>query len=77
MVVGPPMTDVRETLRSTFGFEGFRLRPAVTGHDLGAIVDDVVPALQRRGAFRQAYEPGSLRQRLGLSRPVSRYARSA
>ena len=24
MVVGPPMTDVRETLRSTFGFEAFR-----------------------------------------------------
>ncbi|MET0460709.1 MAG: LLM class flavin-dependent oxidoreductase [Ilumatobacteraceae bacterium] len=59
------------------GFEGFRLRPAVTGHDLPAIVDDVVPALQRRGAFRESYEPGSLRQRLGLSRPVSRYARSA
>ncbi|MET0579930.1 MAG: LLM class flavin-dependent oxidoreductase, partial [Ilumatobacteraceae bacterium] len=59
------------------GFDGFRLRPGVIGHDLVRIVDDVVPALQRRGVFREAYEPGSLRLRLGLDRPVSRYAKSA
>ena len=40
MVVGPPMTDVRETLRSTFGFEGFRpgqedaVRAALEGRDV-------------------------------------------
>ena len=40
MVVGPPMTDVRDTLRSTFGFEGFRpgqedaVRAALEGRDV-------------------------------------------
>jgi alkanesulfonate monooxygenase SsuD/methylene tetrahydromethanopterin reductase-like flavin-dependent oxidoreductase (luciferase family) len=59
------------------GVEGFRLRPAVNGRDLGAIVDDLVPRLQRREVFRRTYERETLRARLGLARPVSRYARSA
>lgn len=56
------------------GLSGFRLRPAVITHDLDAIVDGVVPALQHGGVFRRTYEPGLLRERLGLARPVSRYA---
>jgi alkanesulfonate monooxygenase SsuD/methylene tetrahydromethanopterin reductase-like flavin-dependent oxidoreductase (luciferase family) len=56
------------------GLTGFRLRPAVITHDLDAIVDGVVPALQDGGVFRRTYEPGLLRERLGLDRPVSRYA---
>jgi alkanesulfonate monooxygenase SsuD/methylene tetrahydromethanopterin reductase-like flavin-dependent oxidoreductase (luciferase family) len=55
------------------GLAGFRLRPGVTTIDLAAVVDGLVPALQREGAFRTAYEPGTLRQRFGLGRPVSRY----
>jgi alkanesulfonate monooxygenase SsuD/methylene tetrahydromethanopterin reductase-like flavin-dependent oxidoreductase (luciferase family) len=55
------------------GLVGFRLRPGVTTVDLPAIVDGVVPALQGAGAFRTAYEPGTLRQRFGLGRPASRY----
>ena len=47
------------------------------GHDLDAIVDQVVPELQRRGAFRTEYEDGLFRERLGLPRPVSRYATTA
>ena len=35
---------------------------------------EVVPALQAAAAFRTTYDDGSLRQRLGLARPVSRYA---
>jgi alkanesulfonate monooxygenase SsuD/methylene tetrahydromethanopterin reductase-like flavin-dependent oxidoreductase (luciferase family) len=58
------------------GLDGFRLRPGVTTIDLPAIVEGVVPALQREGAFRTAYEPGTLRQRFGLGRPVSRYVGS-
>lgn len=58
------------------GLVGFRVRPAVIGRDLDAIVDGLVPALQRAGAFRRAYEPGLLRERLGLGRPQSRYVRS-
>jgi alkanesulfonate monooxygenase SsuD/methylene tetrahydromethanopterin reductase-like flavin-dependent oxidoreductase (luciferase family) len=56
------------------GLDGFRLRPGVTAVDLPGIVDALVPALQQRGAFRTAYEPGTLRERFGLGRPVSRYA---
>ena len=59
------------------GLDGFRLRPAVIGHDLDAIVDGVVPALQRDGRFRTEYDGGSLRDRLGLPRPPSRYATRA
>lgn len=55
------------------GLSGFRLRPAVIPDDLEAITSGLVPELQRRGAFRTGYEPGTLRGRLGLSRPASRY----
>ncbi|MFD8266984.1 LLM class flavin-dependent oxidoreductase [Streptomyces althioticus] len=56
------------------GLTGFRLRPAVHGHDLPAITRSLVPELQRRGAFRRAYEAGTLRGLLGLPRPANRYA---
>jgi alkanesulfonate monooxygenase SsuD/methylene tetrahydromethanopterin reductase-like flavin-dependent oxidoreductase (luciferase family) len=56
------------------GLTGFRLRPAALPHDLTAIVDGLVPQLQARGLFRREYEPGTLRGRLGLTRPANRYA---
>ncbi|MFE9816036.1 LLM class flavin-dependent oxidoreductase [Streptomyces sp. NPDC005773] len=56
------------------GLTGFRLRPAATGHDLPAITRELVPELQRRGAFRTAYEADTLRGLLGLARPANRYA---
>jgi len=37
-------------------------------------VELVVPELQRRGLFRAEYEGRTLRENLGLKRPVSRYA---
>ncbi|WP_329439713.1 LLM class flavin-dependent oxidoreductase [Streptomyces canus] len=56
------------------GLTGFRLRPAVLGHDLPAITRGLVPELQRRGAFRTAYDADTLRGLLGLGRPANRYA---
>jgi len=56
------------------GLSGFRLRPGAIGHDLEAITFGLVPELQRRGVFREAYEAGTLRGLLGLSRPASHYA---
>ena len=56
------------------GLTGFRLRPGAISHDLDAITAGLVPELQRRGAFRKAYEAGTLRGLLGLRRPASRYA---
>lgn len=56
------------------GLSGFRLRPAAVPHDLEQITRRLVPELQRRGAFRTAYEADTLRGLLGLPRPTNRYA---
>jgi alkanesulfonate monooxygenase SsuD/methylene tetrahydromethanopterin reductase-like flavin-dependent oxidoreductase (luciferase family) len=56
------------------GLSGFRLRPGAIPQDLHAITSRLVPELQRRGAFRNSYEAGTLRGLLGLSRPSNRYA---
>ncbi|MFF8404410.1 LLM class flavin-dependent oxidoreductase [Streptomyces sp. NPDC015684] len=67
------LADVVQELAAE-GLSGFRLRPAVAGHDLPAITQGLVPELQRRGAFRTAYEADTLRGLLGLARPANRYA---
>ncbi|MCQ4045236.1 LLM class flavin-dependent oxidoreductase [Streptantibioticus rubrisoli] len=70
------LADVLQELAAA-GLSGFRLRPAVAGHDLPAITRGLVPELQRRGAFRTAYEADTLRGLLGLPRPANRYAAAA
>lgn len=55
------------------GLDGFRLRPAALPYDLNAIVEQLVPELQRRDAFRTAYASDTLRGNLGLTRPANRY----
>jgi FMN-dependent oxidoreductase (nitrilotriacetate monooxygenase family) len=54
--------------------DGFMLEPAAVPADLTEFVDKVVPVLQKRGLFRNAYEGRTLRENLGLKRPRSRYA---
>lgn len=61
------LADMMVTWRR-FGLDGYRLIPAVLPDDLHRIVDELVPALQRRGAFRVAYGEPTLRSRLGLDR---------
>jgi alkanesulfonate monooxygenase SsuD/methylene tetrahydromethanopterin reductase-like flavin-dependent oxidoreductase (luciferase family) len=56
------------------GLTGFRLRPAALPRDLLHITRGLVPQLQRAQSFRTAYTDTTLRARLGLPRPVSRYA---
>ncbi|MFJ9643761.1 LLM class flavin-dependent oxidoreductase [Streptomyces sp. NPDC101206] len=67
------LADLLQEWQET-GLTGFRLRPGVIAHDLPAITRRLVPELQRRGAFRTAYEASSLRGLLGLERPANRYA---
>ncbi|SHH63776.1 LLM class flavin-dependent oxidoreductase [Streptomyces sp. 3214.6] len=67
------LADLLQELQAT-GLSGFRLRPAVAGHDLPAITRGLVPELQRRDAFRRTYEADTLRGLLGLTRPANRYA---
>ncbi len=40
---------------------------------LDDFVIKVVPELQRRGLFRRSYEGATLREHLGLPRPVNRF----
>jgi FMN-dependent oxidoreductase (nitrilotriacetate monooxygenase family) len=54
------------------GADGFNLMPHFLPGGLEDFVDYVVPELQDRGAFRTEYEPGTLRDNLGLARPPSR-----
>jgi alkanesulfonate monooxygenase SsuD/methylene tetrahydromethanopterin reductase-like flavin-dependent oxidoreductase (luciferase family) len=58
----------------TAGVSGFRLRPGVLPDDLQSITRVLTPELQRRGAFRTAYETHTLRGLLGLGRAANRYA---
>lgn len=57
--------------------DGFNIMPAFMPGGLSAFVDEVVPILQARGLFRRDYTGRSLREHYGLTRPESRYARSA
>ncbi|MEU8222752.1 LLM class flavin-dependent oxidoreductase [Kribbella sp. NPDC048915] len=59
------------------GVDGVQLRPASLELDVPLIADEVLPALRRRGLAGPGDRGGSLRGRLGLRRPVNRYARSA
>lgn len=70
-------TDLADLLLSWHdaGVDGVRLRPAVNAIDLPAIVDELVPLLQRAGRFRTAYrDDETLRDRLGLASAPNRYA---
>jgi alkanesulfonate monooxygenase SsuD/methylene tetrahydromethanopterin reductase-like flavin-dependent oxidoreductase (luciferase family) len=75
---GTPTELVDLLLRwQQLGLDGFRLRPAVNALDLPVIVDEVVPLLQRKGAFRTGYpRRETLRERLGLPIADNRYVRA-
>ncbi|QKJ85240.1 NtaA/DmoA family FMN-dependent monooxygenase [Paramixta manurensis] len=49
--------------------DGFNLMFPLLPGDFTRFTEQVVPLLQQRGVFHQAYPPGTLRDRLGLSLP--------
>lgn len=49
--------------------DGFNIMPDYHPGGLDAIVDLLVPELQRRGLVRTEYEGTTLRENLGLPRP--------
>jgi hypothetical protein len=75
---GTPAELVEQLARwQRLGLDGARLRPAVNATDLPAIVDEVVPLLQRANLFRTQYREGErLRERLGLPVADNRYAKA-
>ncbi|WP_232697448.1 LLM class flavin-dependent oxidoreductase [Brevibacillus daliensis] len=56
------------------GADGFNLMPPLLPEGIDVFVDQVIPILQERGLFRTEYEGTTLREHLGLQRPVNRYA---
>jgi alkanesulfonate monooxygenase len=54
--------------------DGFLIQPSYLPGGLNEFVDLIIPELQSRGLFRTEYEGPTLRDNLGLPRPVSRYA---
>jgi len=77
--IGTP-TDIADAMQELFendACDGFNITPAYLPGGCEDFVEMVVPELQRRGLFRTEYEGTTLRENLGLKRPVSRYAAAA
>ena len=68
------VADVMEEWFTGEGADGFNIMPPIMPGGLDDFVDLVVPELQRRGLYRTRYEGTTLRENLGLKRPVSRHA---
>ncbi|MBD2214662.1 LLM class flavin-dependent oxidoreductase [Nostoc linckia FACHB-104] len=73
--VGTPQTiaDEMEQWLTEEGSDGFNVMFPFLPEGLNDFVDQVVPELQRRGIFRKEYEGKTLRENLGLARPVNRF----
>ncbi|RJK95518.1 LLM class flavin-dependent oxidoreductase [Vallicoccus soli] len=57
--------------------DGFNVMPPALPSGLEEFVDQVVPVLRERGAFRSAYAGTTLREHYGLPRPADRRSRGA
>ncbi|OFJ54459.1 NtaA/DmoA family FMN-dependent monooxygenase [Mycolicibacterium grossiae] len=75
-VVGSPqrVADVLEEWFTTGAADGFMIFPPRVPYNIDRFVDLVVPELQRRGLHRREYTGRTLRDHLGLSRPVNRFS---
>ncbi|MFN0299941.1 MAG: LLM class flavin-dependent oxidoreductase [Burkholderiales bacterium] len=69
------VADAMEEWFSSGACDGFNVLPLTIPQGLEDIVNELLPELRRRGLFRNEYEGATLRENLGLPRPVSRYAR--
>jgi alkanesulfonate monooxygenase SsuD/methylene tetrahydromethanopterin reductase-like flavin-dependent oxidoreductase (luciferase family) len=78
-VVGTP-EQIADAIADWFtkgAADGFNIMPPILPTGLTDFVDQVVPILQRRGLFRTEYEGRTLRENLGLDRPVNRFVARA
>jgi alkanesulfonate monooxygenase len=76
VVIGTP-GDIADALEQWFtagAADGFNILPLTFPRGLEEFVDFVIPELQRRGLFRTEYEGRTLRENLGLPRPLNRWA---
>jgi FMN-dependent oxidoreductase (nitrilotriacetate monooxygenase family) len=74
-IVGTPeqVADVMEQWLLEGAADGFNIMPAHLPVGLSDFTKLVVPELQRRGLFRTEYEGSTLREHLGLARPINQY----
>jgi FMN-dependent oxidoreductase (nitrilotriacetate monooxygenase family) len=78
LVVGAP-EQVADTIEQWFragAADGFNLMPDVFPSGAEIFVDHVVPILRKRGIFRHEYTGTTLREHLGLPKPVSQFSAS-
>jgi alkanesulfonate monooxygenase len=74
-IYGTPQT-IADQLEEWFtggAADGFNIMPPILPSGLTEFVDQIVPELQRRGLFRNEYEGSTLRENLGLKRPVNQH----
>ncbi|SDK05262.1 FMN-dependent oxidoreductase, nitrilotriacetate monooxygenase family [Bradyrhizobium sp. Rc2d] len=75
MVVGTP-DEIADVMVDTFdqhAADGFNVMPAIVPSGLKDFVELVVPELRRRGKYRSGYSGQTLRENLGLRRPLNRF----
>jgi FMN-dependent oxidoreductase (nitrilotriacetate monooxygenase family) len=79
VVVGTPeqVADVMQHWFENGAADAFNIMPPILPTGLTDFVAQVVPVLQKRGLFRTEYEGSTLRENLGLARPVNRFVRSS
>jgi FMN-dependent oxidoreductase (nitrilotriacetate monooxygenase family) len=70
------IADFMEEWFETRAADGFILMFPTLPSSLDDFVRLVLPELRRRGLFREEYEGKTLRENLGLSRPVNRFAKT-
>ena len=75
-LIGTPeeIVDQMEKWFENEAFDGFNVMPPCLPADLIEFVDLVIPELQRRDLFRRDYEGRTLRDNLGLARPLNKFS---
>jgi alkanesulfonate monooxygenase SsuD/methylene tetrahydromethanopterin reductase-like flavin-dependent oxidoreductase (luciferase family) len=78
MMLGTPgeVADEMIRWRDERAADGFILMSYFLPDGLEEFVDNVVPELQHRGAFRREYEGHTFREHLGLERPENRFRKA-
>lgn len=75
--VGTP-TQVADEIEKWFTEEaadGFMIQFPLLPRDLEDFAQHVIPILQERGLFRVEYEGDTLREHLGLKKPINQFVR--
>lgn len=76
--VGTPekVADEMERWFKEKACDGFMLQFPLLPRDLEAFVEKVVPILQERGIYKKDYAGSTLRENLGLKKPINQYTRT-